>query len=370
MLCILALTLALTKGTVRLHVTDGKGNPIPRHQVWLEPAGSDVPFMPLKKPPGPLKREAELWQIPTDPPFFSGHTDASGNVAFRGVTSGKPMAVVTTFGPRFDPYFYAQEGLQTLPSMDILKFNGAVYAGHKAEAILSLDAKIEGRLINLETGKPIAGVAVVLEDARYGKSGDPPLFPLDETQTNSEGIYSFSRLPHCSFTVDCSLKRDPLTGLEVRINGGPWEVRDINDASGAWVSGGGQTVRGQASARCDFGVVREATLTVTVSRGSARSMRDWIVTPIRHQGKQRDDISGELLDFQMPNAPPARPRDSQDVVTYLPPGTYSLEFTRDERNDWTGRNAITFESALFTLRPGQQTHLSFKISDIARKAKR
>jgi hypothetical protein len=365
MLCILALTLALTKGTVRLHVTDGKGNPIPRHQVWLEPAGSDIPW-----PPGPLEREAEIWRIPTYPPFFSGYTDATGSVVFQDVTTGQPMAVVTTFGPRFDPHLVAQAPYLTLPFMDILKFNGAVYAGHKAEAILSLDAKIEGRLINLETGKPIAGAAVVLEDARYGMSGDPPLFPLDETQTDSNGIYSFSRLPYCSFTVDCSPKLEPLTGLEAKVNGGPWVPNAITDPSAAYVWGGGQILRGQASARCDFGIEREATLTITVSRGAARSMRDWIVTPILHQGKQKQWMPGELLDFQMPKARAAKPGDSQDLVKYVTPGTYSLEFTRDGRSYWSDRDPLTFETALFTLRPGQQAHLSFNISDIARKAKR
>ena len=116
------LAFLIPRGAVQLHVTDAHGKPIPNRKVSLAETNSTKPIRPFG---------IQYW---ASDEHMNGITNASGDVTILHVRPGKPMMVLVNFGPRFAPYLQKQHAGDPpgyhYPTLDVMKLDGAVYAGH------------------------------------------------------------------------------------------------------------------------------------------------------------------------------------------------------------------------------------------------
>lgn len=320
---------------VSLKVTNTHGKPISNHEVWLTPTSSTKDIRPF----------GDFWKI--EPSNFYGKTNAFGDVVIVGVPRGKPMGVITRFGPRFDPFVRAETNLDI--EMDVMKLQGAVYPGRPAHVIIADDYQISGLVTNAETGAPMRGVEVHLCDNFFGHMLGYPLTTLDETKTNASGRYAFKRLPNCSFNVVLP-STGPSRAVESRVGSGPWDIRSSGNYSSA-----SPILLNRSRTNCDFRISRLATLTVAVRKGTARSLGGWALWVGFHRSGFRDDFPDGNRCYLDRLAPPNR---EQEVTSQaLIPGTYTVDLKPDY-----GATNKTFK---VHLRPGERRRVVVTLSQKA-----
>lgn len=317
MIISVVLSSHIATGTVRLQVTDSHGKPIANRQIWLAPTNSTKSVRPF----------GYQWWLPDAPTTLTGKTDKAGNVSISGVQKGKPMMIITRFGPPFDAYVQSQ--YHTPHSMDVMKMDGAVYVDKPARVVVSDDYEILGRVTKLETGGPVPGVEVILLDTLMGHMSGYPLTPLDKTITKTDGTYSFRRLPNCDFTVFLG-KVTPSSGVESKAEFEPWTYMDITDAKG---ESSMRDIRGltyrKPRAYLNFRLSQIAYLTTTIRKGTFSTMRGWILWMDRVDVHPRANLSGNSLDWADPNHPNSKPKKEEVFTRSLIPGTYLISVERN-----------------------------------------
>ncbi len=328
MLTALLVMTSLKTGTVRLHLTDSHNKPIARHQVWLTPTNSTKLVRPF----------GVQWVIPGG--SYHGVTNQSGDVAISGVPMRKAMAVVTKFGPRFDP-FVAKNGNPSGSSLDVMKFEGAVYAGKKASIMLADDREICGTVSDGE-GKPMAGVEVVLSDTGFGHMGGYPGTTLDLQRTDARGFYRFARLPNCSFSFYALGPKG--TAVQAQMDKGPLELLSTDDM-GTSASAMGS----KAKTICNFHIVRTATVTA-VFKGTPTEFAGWTAW----MAAGSSDLGGQELDY--------RP-DSAQITREALPGEITIWISRD-------RGRIAYVAQKITVKPGETRTLEISMADVLKRKQR
>lgn len=340
---ILSILATTAVAPVTLHLSDAKGKPIANHEVWVMPTNSEKG----------IRNFGYQWFIPSSKDAKKGKTDASGNVKIAGVKKGVPMMVITRFGPRFDPQLRKNENPP--PTMDVIKFEGAVYAGKPAKVILADNYEITGRVTDFETGAPIPNVTVVLEDTGFGHMGGYPLTDLEETKSDANGQYVFRNLPNCCFSVTAR-KEGPSVGIESRMDSKIWRVESLYNTKGEWqLSADHSLVLDQSRKICDFRISKAATLEIVVKKGTAKSFKGWTL----HIEGASDTGSGRQLGWIDPNKPASEPAKDEYIEETLIPGPCTISFERESDHK-------QFPVAKLTLKSGSRQKLEFKISDIGR----
>ena len=255
LVCALLIAAAPRTGTVRIHLTDAHNRSIPNHDIWLSETNSTKPVRPF----------GVQWYIPSGPGSFHGTSNRSGDVAISRVPLCKPMMVVTKFGPRFDA-FVGKDNPSGL-KLDVMKFEGAVYAGKRAHIILANDREITGKVTDA-AGKPLNGVKVLLSDTGFGHMGGYPGTTLDRQATDGSGVYRFTRLPSCAFLL---LPDAPThMAVESRPGKGPWDFLAI--VGQEWTSASALLTR--PITVCDFRIYPTARLTV-MFKGTPSEFKGW-----------------------------------------------------------------------------------------------
>jgi hypothetical protein len=268
---IFSLLLAIAGGPgtdVKLHVTDAHGKPLANQEVWLQPTNSTKPIRPF----------GIQWGTPDNNRYMHGFTDANGNVIIQKAKWRTPLMVITRFGPRFNSYVDKQHlhdpaGAVEHQDMDVMKMEGAVYAGGSAHIVIANDYRIVGRVTDFETGKPVPNVPIYLDDTSFGHMGGYPLTELDDTKTDASGSFVFSHLPNCQFTIFLWMK--PTYGLEGREDHGKWDALGVN-RPGFNGAIGEMLLLNKPVVKCDFRLSEPAELTVIVDM-HGRSAADWVV---------------------------------------------------------------------------------------------
>lgn len=197
---------------VTLTLVDAKGKPIANREVWLQPTSSTKSVRAI----------GYQWLIPTDPGAPHGRSDARGSVTLSQVKPKTPFMVIARLSPRFDQYVRRQQGYFR-NSMDIIKLDGAVYAGVNTNVIIADNYEISGRVTERETGKPMSGVVIYLSDTLMGHMSGYPRTELDKTKTDSNGRYVFRNLPNCFFSLT-PIEFDNPPGIQWRFSPhGDWQ---------------------------------------------------------------------------------------------------------------------------------------------------
>src|SRR5262249_18366498 len=156
---------------------------------------------------------------------YHGTTNKSGDVSIQRVPLRKPMMAIVKFGPRFDA-FVSRNGNAAGGSMDVMKFEGAVYAGKKAHLVLANDREVSGTVTDA-AGKPMPGIKVFLTDTGFGHMGGYPGTTLDKQTTDASGAYRFTMLPNCSFLA--MVEAPSHRAVESRPGKGQWKLLAIVD---------------------------------------------------------------------------------------------------------------------------------------------
>jgi len=356
LLSLCAAALVLSKGTVTLTVVDAHGKPIVGRDVWLDDTNSTKPIRPF----------GVQYGIPNRKPALKGKTNAAGVVKITGVRTGKAMMVVTRLSPRFDAFVKKQTPEYEHWSMEIMRLEGAVYAGKPAKIVVADDYAIEGTVTDAQTGAPIADVPIALSDTVIGHMSGYPGTTIDETKTDANGKYAFRNLPNCIFEVEASPKGSSI-GVESKTGNEPWRYRMFLDAKGqmAGSSSSGVYLKGSKT-QFDFRVSRTAQLEVVVKRGTIKSMRGWSLFPFMND---RDGATGLALDFENPNKPPRGPMDEDSAEFQLLPGTYKMVF----EPDWEIRKKFPkdeYVAGSLALKPGEHRKVVYVLSDVVSKGKK
>lgn len=343
MIISLLLPLAMGPGTdVKLYVTNAHGKPVINREIWLEQTNSTKKIRPF----------GVQWRAPDNNRYMHGVTDATGNVTISKAKWRTPLTVITRFGPRFDPYVDLEHaddppGAIRHVSMDVMKLEGAVYAGGSGHVVIADDYKIEGRVTDFETGKPIANVPVYLEDTDFGHMGGYPLTDLDKTTTDGTGRYSFTRLPNCYFTVEIRPKSPH--GIEASEPGAEWSLVSVDGGpkprDGTFIQGyygtyGRQLLLDRPLRQCDFRVSVPTLLTVKVNGGS-KPIKGWTVWV-------DDDAPGLELSY------------SSTFIIYLVPGMHHVVLERHS-------DSRRFNAGQVLLKSGEKRTLEYRLEDIVGK---
>ncbi len=327
--CALTLTLAIRTGTVRLHLTDAHNRPIPNHEVWLDTTSSTKPVRPF----------GVQWFIPSGP--YHGSTDKNGDAAIPGVPLRKPMMVVTRFGPRFDSYV-TKNGNASGASLDVIKFEGAVYAGQKARVVLADDYEVSGTVTDA-AGKPLPGIAVYLGDTGFGHMGGYPGTTLDGQVTDTHGAYRFTKLPNCAFLV--VVDAAPHMGVESRVGNGPWRFLAIIGQLETSES----VLTDKPKTTCDFRVSRTAHLTVSF-KGTPSELKGW--TAWAYRGK--DSTTGQDLGYDSSSS-----KVDWDVL----PGNITIWVSIERGERWYVANKLTVQ-------PGDVRTVEISMSEVLKRKAR
>jgi len=327
MLALALLIAAAPKtGTVRLHLTDTHNRPIPNHEIWLTSTNSTKSVRPI----------GVQWFLPDSP--LHGKTNHAGEVAISKVPLGKPMMVVTKFGPRFDD-FVEKNGNSSGSSLDVMKFEGAVYAGRRAHIVLARDREISGKVTDA-SGKPLEGVDVLLSDTGFGHMGGYPGTTLDRQSTDANGVYRFTRLPNCAFLIMADAK--PHMAVESRPGSGPWELLAI--VGQGWTSA--SAVLDKPVTTCDFRIYPTARLTVTF-RGTPSELKGW--TGWISRGKVT--VAARDIDYDA---------SSSTITCDALPGQNTIVLTRDR-----GEKRIVVKR--FTIKTGESLRVEISMADVLKR---
>ncbi|CAN5487536.1 hypothetical protein BH11ARM1_BH11ARM1_00950 [soil metagenome] len=244
-------------GTIKLHLTDAHNRPIANHEAWLVSTNSTKPIRPF----------GVQWWIPEDWGYYHGKTDANGDIAIPGLPVEDPMMVITKFGPRFDSLVGEED--RGTASVDVIKYEGAVYPGKPSHMLLANDYEISGKVTDASR-KPLKGVTVFLSDTGIGHMSGRPQMVLDQQETDSGGNYRFKKLPNCEFEIMASA--DPGHGIESRPGKGAWKFLEIVDQ---YSSSQLVTLR-TSKTICDFRISITAKLTVKF-KGTPSEFKGWSV---------------------------------------------------------------------------------------------
>lgn len=340
---ILPLFATMAVAPVTLHLSNTNGKPIANREVWIMPTNSTKG----------IRNFGWQWSIPTGSDAKKGKTDSSGNVKIGGVKKGVPMMVITTFGPRFDPNLSKRE--YPPPSMDVIKFEGAVYAGKPANVVLADNYQITGRATDFETGAPVPNVTIVLKDTGFGHMSGYPGTDLEETKTDAQGRYTFRNLPNLTYEVEAR-KEGPSVGIEARPESENWRVSTIFNSKGEWqLSSSHGLILDRPQRSFDFRISKTATLEIVVKKGTAKSFKGWTVSVDGSSGSG----SGRDLGWIDPNKPALESDKDKFIEDTLIPGSYTVIFRRESDNK-------QFQVAKLKLKSGSHQKLEFKISDIGR----
>jgi hypothetical protein len=332
MIASLLLVSLVGTGSVHLTLTDAHNKPLVHREVWLDSTNSTKNVRPF----------GDFWFIP-NAQKMTGVTDGNGKVTIDRIPTGEPYMVITRLGSRFGE------------NMDVMKLEGAVYVGKPAHIIVADDYKIVGAVTQFETGAPLEGVSIELDDTGFGQMGGYPLTRLDSTKTDSHGRYVFDRLPNCSYTV---MMRDvsPGMGVESRVENGAWEFLQISGEDGEF---GGSSERSmrlvKSEASYDFRQSRAAKLKLIIRKGSLKTMRGWTVS-LRTEAD--GSSKGVLLDYENLNVPAAPPKDIQIVTWPVMHGNHSIIFTRDSDD-------ASFVVKKLDFKAGDKMTFDFTLSQIA-----
>jgi|GEM_PF-4440335 len=319
MLAYAFLLAAAKTGTVKIHLTDDRNRPIPNHEVWLTETNSTKQVRPI----------GIQWVIPDEP--YHGITDKNGDVAIRQVPLRKSMMVVTKFGPRFDA-FVAKHGNASGLSLDVMKFEGAVYAGKSAHVVLAEDREIAG-IVTDAAGKPLKDVEVVLTDTGFGHMGGYPGTDLDIQKTDGSGVYRFTRLPNCEFLISTIAEKG--MAVESRAGKSPWQLIAI--VGQEWTSQ--SVLLSKPRAQCDFRIYQTAQVTVTF-KGTPSELKGWTA--------EISNAGGQQLDFQ-PSYSTLKRRTL--------PGEVTIWLTRDD-------GKIRRVVKKLNLKPGESRTLEISMADV------
>lgn len=350
---IVTLLATMVMAPVTLHLSNAKGKPIANREVWIMPTNSTKG----------IRNFGWHWSIPRGSDAKKGKTDSAGNVKIDGVKKGVPMMVITIFGPRFDPIIRARAVAQDpevakyteSQSMDVIKFEGAVYAGKPANVVLADNYQITGRATDFETGAPVPNVTVVLKDTGFGHMGGYPGTDLEETKTDAQGRYTFRNLPNLYYEIEAR-KAGPSVGIESRPESGNWRVATIFNSKGEWqLSSDRGLLLDQPQRSFDFRISKTATLEIVVKKGTAKSFKGWTVSVDGTSGSG----SGENLGWIDPNKPASESEKDKFIEQTLIPGTCTVIFLRES-------DSKQFQVAKLKLKSGSHQKLEFKISDIGR----
>ena len=342
MLLSLAVSYALATGVVKLTVNDAPGKPVVNRQIWLVPTESTKNVRPF----------GVHWRVPDTAPIHTGTTDKAGKVSIRGVQKEKPMMVIMRFGPRFDAFVMKDSHRSPdSPSMDVMKFEGAVYAEKPAQILLANDYEIGGRVTDRDSGKPIAGFAVNLCDTMAGHMSGYPLTVIDQVTTGLDGRYTFSNLPNCYYSLEMG-RVGPLVGIESKFGNDQWKVDGVSqqEKGFAEMTVQPEVLLNKPKAHVDFRVSRVAELTVDIKKGLAKSLRGWILTvEFRGAGFSRE------LDWASMSSKRS-PSKSEEVITQtLVPGTYSILLERKSDH-------ATFVAKTIQLKSGEHKRIDLTLS--------
>lgn len=327
----LLLATALGPGTdVKLHVTDAHGRPKANREIWLQPTNSTKPVRPF----------GVQWIAPDNDRYMHGLTDAKGNVTIHKAKWRTPLMVITRFGPRFDPYV-ARSHANDPPGyvyqhMDVMKMEGAVYAGGSAHIVIADDYEIVGRVTDFKSGDPLPNVPVYLEDTDFGHMGGYPLTDLDDTKTDAGGNFAFTNLPNCNMTVE--VRPNTPYGIEARVDNKKWKPIAVYGGPdhfyGSW---GTWVLLNKPISRCDFRISKPARLTIKVSGGS---LDGWSVNVDDEGGL---DLSG-----------------ASTFTEYYVPGAHEVWF---ERNSDYKR----FNAARIRLSDAEKRTLDLRLPHVAKR---
>ena len=231
MLFLLIATSILPAHGVTLTLVDAHGKPISNREVWLQPTSSTKSIRPI----------GYQWWIPTDPGAPKGKTNALGSVKIDSLKSKTPYMVIARLAPRFDEHVRKQGIFRN--SMDVIKLDGAVYAGKDSKVIIVDNYELAGRVVQRKTGKPMVGVDIYLSDTLMGHMSGYPRTEIDRTKTDTDGRYRFRNLPNCFLSVTPVAWDNP-QGIEWRFSPkGKWR----NDGYSAVPIG-----LNRAKVTCDF----------------------------------------------------------------------------------------------------------------------
>lgn len=328
----LALALLLASapktGTIQLHLTDAHNRPIPNHEIWLTSTNSTKSVRTI----------GIQWYIPGGP--FHGITNRDGDVSISKVPLRKPMMVVTKFGPRFDD-FVEKNGNASGASLDVMKFEGAVYAGKRSHIVLANDREITGKITDA-SGGPLKGVNVLLSDTGFGHMGGYPGTTLDKQSTDASGFYRFTRLPNCTFLVMADAA--PHMAVESRPGRGPWEFLAI--VGQAWTSA--SAVLNSPVARCDFRIYPTARLTVRF-KGTPLELKGW--TGWVSTGKVT--VAARDIDYDA---------TSSTITCDALPGEVTVVLTRNR-----GEKRIVAKK--FAIRTGESLSIEISMAEVLKREK-
>jgi hypothetical protein len=336
MLTLLALTLAYSTGTVKLHIVDAHGKPLANRVVWLVPT----------KATKPIGSFGYHW--PQSQPKLTGSTNGKGDVEFRGVRKGQPMMVIVRFGPRFDP-FVLKKFREIAPpnvtmvdmTMDVVRFDGAAYVGKSTKVVLADDYQIIGRVIDRETGKQRSKVLVQLSDTGTGHMSGYPGTTIEETLTDAKGNYVFKNLPNLAYEV--FIGPSVPFAVESKVDADPWRLIVIVGGKDLWSSTSNWCVLDKPLKRADFRISVPAKVTIKMKGGSAK-LEGWVLSV-------GEGYAGRVLAYP------------GDYVVAVLPGKLEVWITHDSGKkvhvDW------------ITLRPGESRTLEYTLSEVlARRRKK
>jgi hypothetical protein len=318
---------AIQTGTVRIHLTDAHSRPIAGHEIWLDKTNSTKAVRPF----------GIQWYIPGG--SFHGITDKAGNVSIPKVPLKKPMMVVVKFGPRFDPF--VGENNPSGASLDVMKFEGAVYAGKKAHVILADDREISGKVTDAE-GKPLAGIEVTLSDTGFGHMGGYPGTRLDLQKTDSQGNYRFTKLPNCYFSLFAFGPEG--TAVQSRVGSGPTELISTSDFGTS-----ASVLAKEPKATCDFKIIRTAKVTA-IFKGTAAEFDGW--TAWIYAGD--NDLGGQQLDYSP---------TSTTITRETLPGPITIWVSRDLGNVWWVAKKLDVE-------PGEKRTVEISMAEVLKRRQR
>jgi hypothetical protein len=323
----LCAIFAIQTGTVKIHLTDAHNHPISAHEVWLDSTNSTKAVRPF----------GVQWYIPDGP--FHGITDKAGNVSIPHVPLRKPMMVVMKFGPRFDPF--VGENNPSGASLDVIKFDGAVYAGRTAHVILADDREISGKVTDAE-GKPISGIEVVLSDTGFGHMGGYPGTRLDLQKSDSGGNYRFSKLPNCTFSLFAFGPEG--TAVESRVGSGPGELISTSEFETS-----ASVLTREPKTTCDFKIIRTARVTATF-KGTAAEFDGW--TAWIHAGET--DLGGQQLDYSS---------GSTTITRETLPGPVTVWVSRE-------RGKIWWVAKKLDVKPGENRTVEISMAEVVKRKQR
>ena len=295
LLCLVTAPLHVT-GTVKLRLTDEMSRPVAAHEIWLAPTNSTKPVRPF----------GIQWQVPQGAGTYCGLTDNSGEVSIKGVPTGRPMMVITKFGPRFDEF--VGESRPGGGSFDVMKFEGAVYTGRTSHITLSQSREILGRVVD-GSGQPLSGVDVELTDTGFGHMGGYPGTTLDIQRTDTDGHYRFTNLPNCHFLI--MPKAESHAAIDSRMGEGAWRFLGIVDQR--WSSQ--SILLNRRVTTADFRVQPTGLVSVTF-KGAKAELKGWTAWAARGS----NDLTGRDLGYD---------ESASSFTCYCPPGQLTIWLSRE-----------------------------------------